>query len=149
MHRWTRSLWRGEAQAIGPREVEDSRHYGCRRSCPSNRIMGWRCNEEERQNENKQSESKISRAHLVLAMPYAGKKVPEMTGFTNNRVGMKVRAWYEARSGFAYAEDGGSAVGADTFDGCLAVFERDVLRVLYLHACLALYAVCLWHILLI
>jgi hypothetical protein len=51
--------------------------------------------------------------------------------------------------GFAYAEDGGPAIGANAFDGGLPVLERDVLGVLYLDARLALYAVCLWHILLI
>lgn len=47
--------------------------------------------------------------------------------------------------GFPYAEDGGSAVGADAFDGRFAVLERDVLWVLDLYVCFAFYAVCLGH----
>src|SRR2546426_4614174 len=57
--------------------------------------------------------------------------------------------WWVASSaglGFAYAEHGCSAVGADAFDGRLAVLERDVLGVLDFHACFAFDAVCLWHI---
>ena len=50
------------------------------------------------------------------------------------------------RSGFAYAKDRGPAHGADALDGGLAVLERDVLRILDLSACLALYTVCFWHI---
>ena len=53
------------------------------------------------------------------------------------------------QSRFAYAEDGGAAVGADALDCGFPVLERDVLGGLDLDACLALYAVCLWHILLI
>ena len=47
---------------------------------------------------------------------------------------------------FPYAEDLGPAIGTNARDRSLSVLERDVLRVLYLHACLALYTVCLWHI---
>ncbi len=49
-------------------------------------------------------------------------------------------------SGFAYAEDRGPAHGADALYRGLTVLERDVLRVLDLPACLALDAVCFWHI---
>ena len=55
----------------------------------------------------------------------------------------------KSSSGFSYAEHRGPAVGADPFDRRLSILERDVLGVLYLHARLALYAVCLWHMLLI
>ena len=47
--------------------------------------------------------------------------------------------------GFPYAENRGSAVGADAFDGWFAVLERYVLWVLDLDACLTFYTVCLWH----
>src|SRR6267378_6882843 len=43
------------------------------------------------------------------------------------------------------AEDFGPTVRTDSRDGGLAVLERDVLRILNLHACLALDAIGLWH----
>ena len=46
---------------------------------------------------------------------------------------------------FAYAEDLGPAIGTNPRDRSLSVLERDVLRVLDLHAGLALHTVCLWH----
>ena len=46
---------------------------------------------------------------------------------------------------FPYAEDRGSAVRADAFDGRFAVLERHVLWVLDLYACLTFHAICLWH----
>ena len=49
-------------------------------------------------------------------------------------------------SGFAYAEDRGPAHGADALYRCLAVLERDVLRILDLPARFALYTVRFWHI---
>ena len=43
------------------------------------------------------------------------------------------------------AEDFGPTVRTDSRNGGLAVLERDVLRILNLHACLALDAIGLWH----
>src|SRR5436309_8522316 len=43
------------------------------------------------------------------------------------------------------AEDLGPTVRTDSRYGGLAVLERDVLRILNLHACLALDAIGLWH----
>ena len=62
------------------------------------------------------------------------------------RVGLVKVRLLSARLGFAYAEDRGPAYGAHALYGRLAVLERDRLRVLDLPACLALYAVCFWHI---